>query len=141
MRELISTGKYDKDIAKYIPAILELKFQRMLEDIDAREKVAYSSYSDMEELDFQIMLTDNYYVNPNSINICFPKRIKAKSNEAQDIDDDLIIVNNFFALLVKDISITKYGKDKELIPTISRYEIYQYSDAMLRNLPKDTLKN
>ena len=75
MRELISTGKYDEDIARYIPGVLDLKFQGMLEDIDTREKVAHSSYTDMEELDFQIMLTDNYYVNPNSIHICFPIKI------------------------------------------------------------------
>ena len=34
IRELISTGQYDEDIAKYIPNLLELKFQGMLEDID-----------------------------------------------------------------------------------------------------------
>ena len=38
MRELINTGRYYKDIAKYIPGILELKFQGMLEDINTREK-------------------------------------------------------------------------------------------------------
>ena len=75
MRELISTGKYDEDIAKYIPGILELKFQGMLEDIDTREKIAHSSHTDMEELDFQMLLTDNCYVNPNSIHICFPLKI------------------------------------------------------------------
>ena len=140
MRELISTGKYDEDIAKYIPGILKLKFQGMLEDIDTREKVAHSSYTDIEELDFQILLTDNCYVNPNSIHICFPLKIKKKSNEVQDIDDDLVTVNNFFPHLVKEINITKYGSDKELIPTFSPYEIYQYSDAMLKHLPKDALK-
>ena len=50
----------------------------MLEDIDTRENVALSSYTDMGELDFQIILTDNYYVNPNSIHICFPMKIKKK---------------------------------------------------------------
>ena len=34
IKELISTGQYDEDIAKYIPNLLELKFQGMLEDID-----------------------------------------------------------------------------------------------------------
>ena len=37
-----------------------MKFQGMLEDIDIREKVAHPSHKDMEELDFQILLTDNY---------------------------------------------------------------------------------
>ena len=54
---------------KYIPGPLELKFQGILEDIDNREKVAHSSYADMKQLVFQILLTDNYYMNPNSIHI------------------------------------------------------------------------
>ena len=41
IRELIKTGRYDKDIAKYIPGLLELKFQGMLKDIDMREKPAH----------------------------------------------------------------------------------------------------
>ena len=71
IRELIKSWTYDADISRYVPGILEMKFQGMLEDIDTREKVAHSSYRAMEELDFQILLTDNYYINPNSIHICF----------------------------------------------------------------------
>ena len=48
----------------------------MLDDIDTREKVAHPSYKDMEQLDLGIILTDNYYANPNSIHICFPIKIK-----------------------------------------------------------------
>ena len=55
LRERISTGKYDEDMARYIPGILELKFQGMLEDLDTREKVTHSSYTELEELDFQII--------------------------------------------------------------------------------------
>ena len=72
----------------------------------------------MEELDFQILLPDNYYANPSSIHICFSMKIKKSTNEATDDDDDyLITVNKFFAHLVKEISVTKYRSDKELIPT------------------------
>ena len=46
----------------------------MLEDIDTREKVADSSYTGMEQLDFQISQIDSYYINPNSIHICFSKK-------------------------------------------------------------------
>ena len=77
----------------------------MLADIDTRENVVHSSYTDIEELDFQTLLTDNYYINSNSIHICFPMKIKKKSNTTPDIDSDLITVNNFFALLVKEINI------------------------------------
>ena len=52
----------------------------------------------------------------------------------------MIPVNNFFAHFVKEISITKYGSDKELIPTFSPYEKYQYVDSILKHLPEKALK-
>ena len=102
IRELIKTGLYGTDIARYIPGVLEMKFQGMLDDV--------------EELDFQILLKDNYYVNPYSIHLCFSMKIKKSTNSSSDIDGDLITVNNFFAHLIKEISVTKYGSDIELIP-------------------------
>ena len=140
IRGLISMGKYDADIAKYITGLTDLAIQGTLDDIDTREKVAHSSYKDKEQLDFQILLTENYYGNPANIQICFPMRIKKKSNNNSDIDGDLITVNNFFAHWVKEISIAKYGSDKELPPTFSPWEVYQYCDQMLKHLPSDALK-
>ena len=52
----------------------------------------------------------------------------------------MIAANNFFAHWVKGISIRRYGSDKELPPTFSLYEIYQYSNSMLKHLPSDALK-
>ena len=123
IRDLINMGKYDADLAKYIPGLMDLAIQGMLDDIDTREKVAHPSYKDKEQLDFQILLTENYYVNPANIHICFPIKIKKKSNNNSDIDDDLITVNNFFAHWVKENSITKYGSDKELPTTFSPWEV------------------
>ena len=140
IRDLINMRKYDADLAKYIPGVTDLVIQRMLDDIDTREKVAHPSYKDKEQLDFQILLTENYYVNPANIHICFPIKILKSSDNTADIDSDLITVNNFFAHWVKEISITKYGSDKELPPTFSPWEVYQYSDQMLKHLPKDSLK-
>ena len=71
--------RYDKEIAKYIPGLLEFKFQMMLEDIDTRKKVAQLSYTDMEQLlNFYILLPDNYYIDLNSMYVCFPMKIKKK---------------------------------------------------------------
>ena len=68
-------GKYDADLAKYIPGLTDLAIQGMLDDIDTREKVAHPPYKDKEQLDFQILLTENYYVNQANIHICFPIKI------------------------------------------------------------------
>ena len=140
IRQLISTGTYCANIARYIPGMLDLMYKGMIADTDTKEKTARISYKCMEQLDFQIMLTDNYYVNPNSIHLYFPMKIEKSSNEKRDIDSDIITVNNFFAHLIKEISITSYGNEKQLILTFSPYEIYQYSDSMLKHLPKTSLK-
>ena len=137
IKKLIKTGKYDVDIAKYKPGMLVLRYQRMLEDIDTKKQPAHILYKDMENLEFQILLTKHYYTNPNKIHICFPTKIKNATDEADDIDTDLITVNTFFAHLIKEISVTKYENDKQLIPTFSPYEIYQYSNSMLKIYPKD----
>ena len=139
IRDLINMGKYDADLAKYIPGLTDLAIQGMLDDIDTREKVAHPSYKDKEQFDFQILLTENY-VNPADIHICFPIKIKKRSDNTADIDSGLITVNNFFAHWVKEISITKCGSDNELSPTFSPWEVYQYSDKILKHLPKDSLK-
>ena len=65
----------DADIAKYIPATLELVYQGILKDIDTKEQPAHISYKDMENLEFQVILTNNYYTNLNSIHNCFPIKI------------------------------------------------------------------
>ena len=62
IRELTKTGHYDADIARYIPGVFEMKFQGMLDDV--------------KELDFQILLKDNYSVNPCSIHLCFSMKKK-----------------------------------------------------------------
>ena len=92
IRKLIKTGTYDADIVQYIPGTLNLVFQGMPQDINTKEQPAHSSYRDMN---FQILLTDNYYTNPNSMHLCFSIKIKKATNKDADIDDDLITVNNF----------------------------------------------
>ena len=36
IRDLINMGKYDTDLAKYIPGLLDLAIQDMFDDIDTR---------------------------------------------------------------------------------------------------------
>ena len=76
MKRLINTGEYDADLTKYISGMLNLVFQGMIENINTKEQVAHISYKDMENLEFQIMLTSNYYTNPNSMHICFSMKKK-----------------------------------------------------------------
>ena len=140
LKRLIDTGEYDFSIARYIPGTLELAYQRMLDDIKTIEQVAYPSYKYLETFDFQLLLDKNLYTNLNSAHFVFPIKFFKKSDINADIGADLITVNNFFAHWIKEISITKYDTNKELTPTTTPQETYQYSDAMLKHLPAKSLK-
>ena len=87
-----------RSIVQNIPGTLKLVIEGMLEDIDIKQKPAHISYKDMEHLAFQIMLTNNYYTNPNTMHLCFPMKIKKTANNNADIDTDLITVNNYFLI-------------------------------------------
>ena len=56
IRDLINMGKYDANLAKYIPGLMDLAIQGMLDDIDTREKVAHPSYKNKEQLDFNMLI-------------------------------------------------------------------------------------
>ena len=75
------------------------------------------SYKSMENFKVQIMHTNNYYTDPNSIHICFPMEVTGATNESNGISTDLIPVTNFCFQLIKEISITKYRNNKHLMST------------------------
>ena len=139
LKRLVLTGEYDADLARYIPGTLNLAFQGMLDDIKTMEPVAHLSYKDLETFDFDLIPDKNLYMNLNSVHFVFSIKFKKETNDTSDIESDLITVNNFFAHWIKEISITKYGTNIELIPTATPQEIYQYSDSMLKHLPPDSL--
>ena len=51
-----------------------------------------------------------------------------------------ITINNFFAHWIKEIDIKRLGADITTLPTTNMIDIYKYSDAMLKHLPKKALK-
>ena len=50
-----------------------------------------------------------------------------------------ITVNNFFAHWIKEINIKCLGDDTPILPTTNTIEIYKYSDAILKHMPKKAL--
>ena len=53
------------------------------------------------------------------MHICFPVKIKQKSDEDNNIDTDLITANNVFVHLAREISLARYENDKQLMATFS----------------------
>ena len=84
IRRLIERGIHDADIARYIPGMLDLVFQGMIEKIMTIEQPADTTYSDKEILDFELILDNNYYTNLKSLHLCFPIRFRKLSNAADN---------------------------------------------------------
>lgn len=113
--------------------------QGMIYNILTKKRHADPSYTNHQNLEFNVILPANHYANFNSMHFCFPIKIK-KWIVANNIRDDLITANKFFAHWVKEIVIKRHGDDLQMTPTTNSVEIYRYSDAQLKHLPKDSLK-
>ena len=118
----------------------DLVFQGIIQKIKTTEHPADLTYKDKETLGIELILDKNYYTNLKSLHICFPITFRKLSNAAQDLDPNLLTVNKFSAHWIKETDITKYGTNKSLIPATTPKEVYRYSDAMLKHLPKSALK-
>ena len=77
---------------------MDLVFQGMIERIMTIEHPADSSYKDKEVLDFELMADNNLYTKLKSLHICFTIHLKKLSSTVADLDADIYLVNNFFAL-------------------------------------------
>ena len=115
-RKLIEAREYDAYIAKYIPGTLELVFQWMIEDIDTKKQPTHF-LQEHETFWISNFTNKQLLYKPKQHSYMLPRKIKKKPNSNNDIDTDLITVSNFFPHLVKEISITKYDNDKQLIST------------------------
>ena len=96
-------------------------------------------YKDLRMAKFTIQLSTNQYMNFHSVHLVFLLKIK-KTNVANDILATELTVNNFFAHWLKEIDTKRLGDDIPILPTTNTIDIYKYSDAMLKHLPKKELK-
>ena len=63
------------------------------------------------------------------MDLCIPLQLKKSTNTANDIDNDLITLNNFFVHFRKEIDIRRYDDDIRILPTNNTVDIYRYSEA------------
>ena len=130
------TGKADGDLARYLPNILPVTRQNQVAGQLPRKAYASVTYSDKKILEFTLENTANTYTNYSSMEIVLPIQFTKKSNKTAQIDDDTVTVNNFFGHWFTDIDIRRYPDDMRILPTNNSVDIYQYSNAQLKYLPK-----
>ena len=141
LSDLYERGRIDSDLLRYIPGMSKIMYQGQLDWIQTKKAYAASTYTEKQILEFNIELTKSHYKNFSNMVLCLPIIFRKNSNKAQAIDADMILVNNFFAHWIKDISIKRYGDNMvTILPINSTLDIYRYSESMLKHLPDDVLK-
>ena len=138
--KLFDQGKGPGEVVRYIPGLTKPLFQGQIDGTQEKKAFADDTYKDLKTAEFTIQLSSNHYMNFNNVHIVFPLKIKKKTNVANDVLATEITVNNFFAHWIKEIDIKRLGDDVPVLPTTNTIEIYKYSDAMLKHVPKKALK-
>ena len=72
--------------------------------------------------------------------IVLPVWFVKKSNKTVQLDNDLMPVNNFFCRWFTEIDIKRYPDHVKILPTDKTITIYDYANAQLKYLPKDSVK-
>ena len=136
---LYDTGKMDADVIKYIPGMSKVSYQGQIDLIDTKHTYATSTYTDMQQLEFNLEVVANHYINFSNMVVCFPIAFRKRTNKAQPIAATMIPVNNFFAHWIKGVKVKRHGDDIAVLPINTTFETYRYSESMLKHLPDDVL--
>ena len=134
----VATGKADGDLSRYYPNILPITRQAQIAGKLPRMFYASITYSDKKQFEFVLDLTANTYSNYSTMEICLPLKFTKKTNKALQMDAQMLTVNNFW---FTDIDIRCYPDDMMILPTNNSVDIYHYSNAQMKYLPKKSVKN
>ena len=130
-------GRMDYDFIRYLPGMEKISRQGQ---IYPQRVYASPGWSYLRTFEFNMLLTADTATDFDNMHLCIPMQIKNNSNAANDIVDDLMIVNNFFVQFVTEIDIRRHGNDIRILSTNNNVDVYRYSDAMLKYMLDDALK-
>ena len=136
---LYDSGRMDKDVMKYIPGMVPISYQGQIDFVDTERTYAASTYSDMQQLEFNLEVVNNHYINFSTMVLCLPIAFRKKTNKDTAIAATMIPVNNFFAHWIKDVTVKRYVDDIAVLPINTTLDTYRYSESMLKHMPEKTL--
>ena len=123
-RGFMSTGKADRDLARYSPNILPVTRQAQIAGELPQKAYASITYTDKKQLEFILEVTANTYSNFSTMEICLPLRFTKRANKNLQMDGQMITVSNFFGRWFTDIDMRQYPDDMRLLPTNNSVDIY-----------------
>ena len=136
---LYDSGRMDKDVMKYIPGMVPISYQGQIDFVDTKRTYAASTYSDMQQLEFNLEVVNNHYINFSTMVLCLPIAFRKKTNKETAIAATMIPANNFFAHWIKDVTVKRYNDDIAVLPINTTLDTYRYSESMLKHKPEKAL--
>ena len=140
LEKFFKTGSTPGKLIRYIPGLAKPTYQGQISGTQEKRAYADDTYRDLKIAEFNIQLTADQYMNFHNVHLMFPLRIKKRTSNANNILATEIPVNNSFAHWIKEIDIKRYGDDLPVLPLTNTVEIYKYSYAMLKHVPKEALE-
>ena len=139
LKRFYETGSVPRNLIRYIPGLVKPIYQGQISSTVEKKAYADDTYRNLKIATFNIQLIANQYMNFHNVLLVFPLKIKKKTDEANNIDDNEIPVNNFFTHWIKEIDIKRYGDNHPILPLTNTVKIYKYSDAKLKHVSDDAL--
>ena len=139
LQNFIEKGQAEGPLVRYLPRLAKLLYQGQIKGTIEKKAYADDTYKDLKTAEFNIQLSSNQYMNFHNVHLVFPMKIKKRTNVANDLTATDTVINNFFAHWIKEIDIKRLGDDTPILPTTNTVEIYKYSDAILKHIPKNAL--
>ena len=93
----------EKDAIKNCPGMDRLKYQEFIYFIKTIRDPADSTCKNSHTVEFKTKLTAGQYANLKSVHLCFPMKIKKKTDETAHISSNMIRLNNFFPHWVRKL--------------------------------------
>ena len=140
LQNFIEKGEAEGSLLRYLPGIALPLYQGQIRGTIQKKAFADDTYKDLKTAEFTIHLSANQYMNFHNVHLVFPLKIKKKTATTTNIATSAVTVNNFFAHWIKEIDIKRLGDHTPILPTSNTVEIYKYSDAILKHLPKNALE-
>ena len=140
LQNFTEKGQAEGPLIRYLPGLAKPLYQGQIKGAIEKRAYADDTYEDLKTAEFNIQLSSNQYMNFHNLHLVFPMKIKKSTNVANNLTATDITVNNFFAHWIKEIDIKKLGDDIPILPTTNTVEIYKYSDAILKHIPKNALE-
>ena len=97
IENLYKYGTAPGNLIRYIAGLAKPIYQGQIISTIDKKAYAEDSYREQKIAIFNIQLAANTYMNFHDAHPVFPMRINKSTNNAQNIDDSEITVNNFFA--------------------------------------------